>query len=152
MITITYLGTVVGFLILSFVGDLLGRKRLMIICMSGVVIGLVIAIFCQSLMMAGIGLFIASVGVQNAFNICFYFIAETVSEDFREKASVAIQLFYGLGVLLNVIWYYWIKDWQMIFVLFYFLPAVTSVLGVVFIVRDTPICLVMRNSPSKALQ
>ena len=124
----------------------------MIICMSGVVIGLVIAIFCQSLMMAGIGLFIASVGVQNAFNICFYFIAETVSEDFREKASVAIQLFYGLGVLLNVIWYYWIKDWQMIFVLFYFLPAVTSVLGVVFIVRDTPICLVMRNSPSKALQ
>ena len=152
MITITYLGTVVGFLILSFVGDLLGRKRLMIICMSGVVIGLVIAIFCQSLMMAGIGLFIASVGVQNAFNICFYFIAETVSEDFREKASVAIQLFYGLGVLLNVIWYYWIKDWQMIFVLFYFLPAVTSVLGVVFIVRDTPICLLMRNSPSKALQ
>ena len=152
MITITYVGTVVGFLILSFVGDLLGRKRLMIICMSGVVIGLVIAIFCQSLMMAGIGLFIASVGVQNAFNICFYFIAETVSEDFREKASVAIQLFYGLGVLLNVIWYYWIKDWQMIFVLFYFLPAVTSVLGVVFIVRDTPICLVMRNSPSKALQ
>jgi MFS family permease len=83
MITITYVGTVVGFLILSFVGDLLGRKRLMIICMSGVVIGLVIAIFCQSLMMAGIGLFIASVGVQNAFNICFYFIAETVSEDFR---------------------------------------------------------------------
>jgi MFS family permease len=152
MITITYVGTVVGFLILSFVGDLLGRKRLMIICMSGVVIGLVIAIFCQSLMMAGIGLFIASVGVQNAFNICFYFIAETVSEDFREKASVAIQLFYGLGVLLNVIWYYWIKDWQMIFVLFYFLPAVASVLGVVFIVRDTPICLVMRNSPSKALQ
>ena len=150
MITITYVGTVVGFLILSFVGDLLGRKRLMIICMSGVVIGLVIAIFCQSLMMAGIGLFVASVGVQNAFNICFYFIAETVSEDFREKASVAIQLFYGLGVLLNVLWYYWIKDWQMIFVLFYFLPAVASVLGVVFIVRDTTICRVMRNSPSKA--
>ena len=152
MITLTYVGTVVGFLLLSFVGDLLGRKRLMIICMSGVVIGLVIAIFCQSLAMAGAGLFIASVGVQNAFNICFYFISETVSEDFREKASVAIQLFYGLGVLLNVIWYYWIKDWQMIFVLFYFLPAVVSVLGVVIIVRDTPICLVMRNSPSKALQ
>ena len=151
MITITYVGTVVGFLILSFVGDLLGRKRLMIICMSGVVIGLVIAIFCQSLMMAGIGLFVASVGVQNAFNICFYFIAETVSEDFREKASVAIQLFYGLGVLLNVLWYYWIKDWQMIFVLFYFLPAVASVLGVVFIVRDTPNFQMMRKSPSKAL-
>jgi MFS family permease len=151
MITLTYVGTVVGFLILSFVGDLLGRKRLMIICMSGVVIGLVIAIFCESLVMAGVGLFIASVGVQNAFNICFYFISETVSEDFREKASVAIQLFYGLGVLLNVVWYYWIKDWQMIFVLFYFLPAVASTLGVVIIVRDTPICLVMRNSPSKAL-
>lgn len=152
LITLTYVGTVVGFLLLSFVGDLLGRKRLMIICMTGVVIGLVITIFCESLVTAGIGLFIASVGVQNAFNICFYFISQTVSEDFREKASVAIQLFYGLGVLLNVLWYFWIKDWQMIFVLFYFLPAVASTIGIVIIVRDTPICLVMRNSPSKALQ
>jgi MFS family permease len=151
MITLTYIGTVVGFLLLSFVGDLVGRKRLMTICMTGVVVGLVIAIFCQSLPMAGIGLFIASVGVQNAFNICFYFISETVSEEFREKASVAIQLFYGLGVLLNVLWYFMVKDWQMIFVLFYFLPAVASVIGIVIIVRDTPICLVMRNSPSKAL-
>ena len=151
MITLTYIGTVVGFLLLSFVGDLVGRKRLMTICMTGVVVGLVIAIFCQSLLMAGIGLFIASVGVQNAFNICFYFISETVSEEFREKASVAIQLFYGLGVLLNVLWYFMVKDWQMIFVLFYFLPAVASVIGIVIIVRDTPICLVMRNSPSKAL-
>jgi MFS family permease len=152
MITLTYVGTVVGFLLLSFVGDLLGRKKLMVICMASVVIGLVIAIFCQDLVMAGIGLFIASVGIQNAFNICFYFISETVSEEFREKASVAIQLFYGLGVLLNVLWYFWIKDWQMIFVLFYFIPAVACVIGVVIIVRDTPICLVMRNSPSKALQ
>ena len=152
MITLTYVGTVVGFLLLSFVGDLLGRKRLMIICMTSVVIGLVITIFCQSLVMAGVGLFIASVGVQNAFNICFYFISETVSEEFREKASVAIQLFYGLGVLLNVLWYFWIQDWQMIFVLFYFIPAVACAIGVVIIVRDTPICLVMRNSPSKALQ
>jgi MFS family permease len=151
MITLTYIGTVVGFLLLSFVGDLVGRKRLMTICMTGVVVGLVIAIFCQSLLMAGIGLFIASVGVQNSFNICFYFISETVSEEFREKASVAIQLFYGLGVLLNVLWYFMVKDWQMIFVLFYFLPAVASVIGIVIIVRDTPICLVMRNSPSKAL-
>jgi hypothetical protein len=134
MITLTYIGTVVGFLLLSFVGDLVGRKRLM-----------------TSLLMAGIGLFIASVGVQNSFNICFYFISETVSEEFREKASVAIQLFYGLGVLLNVLWYFMVKDWQMIFVLFYFLPAVASVIGIVIIVRDTPICLVMRNSPSKAL-
>jgi MFS transporter, putative metabolite:H+ symporter len=152
IITVMYVGTVVGFLLLTLVGDLLGRKLLISLCMLLTVVGLTIAIFCSSLAMAGAGLFLATVGIQNAYNICFFFIAETVSEEYREKASVAIQLFYGLGVLLNVLWYYWVGDWQLIFALFYFVPAVAVTVGVVVVVRDTPICLVMRNSPLKALR
>ncbi len=70
-----YIGTVVGFLALTFVGDLIGRKRLLLICSILVVIGMTITIFCVNLKMAGAGLFLATVGVQNAYNICFYFIA-----------------------------------------------------------------------------
>ncbi len=147
-----YIGTVVGFLALTFVGDLLGRKLLFIICTSLTVLGMIIVISCVNLQMAGVGLFIATVGAQNAFNICFYFIAETVSEEYREKASVAIQLFYGLGVLMNVPWYYAVGNWQLIFIIFYLIPSILVVASAVFFLRDTPICLVMRNSPLKALK
>lgn len=147
-----YMGSVVGFLVMTLVGDLIGRKLLISLCMMLTVVGLIITIFCVNLTMAGIGLFIASVGIQDAYNVCFFFIAETVSEEYREKASVAIQLFYGLGVLLNVLWYYAVGDWQLIFAIFYFIPTVVVVIGIAVIVRDTPICLVMRNSPVKALR
>lgn len=65
---------------------------------------------------------------------------------------MAIQLFYGLGVLLNVLWYYAVGDWQLIFVVFYLIPAVATTLGVIMIVKDTPICLVMRKTPLQALE
>lgn len=147
-----YVGGVVGFLLMTVVGDLVGRKLLITVCMSLTVLGITITMFCSNLTMAGIGLFLATVGIQDAYNVCFFFIAETISEEYREKASVAIQLFYGLGVLLNVLWYYAIGDWQLIFALFYFIPAVLATIGVIVIVRDTPICLVMRNTPLKALK
>lgn len=147
-----YVGGVVGFLLMIIVGDLFGRKSLITICMLMTVAGITVTIFCSSLTMAGIGLFLATVGIQDAYNVCFFFIAETISEEYREKASVAIQLFYGLGVVLNVLWYWMVGDWQLIFAIFYFIPAVLTTLTVVIIVRDTPICLVMRNSPLKALQ
>jgi MFS family permease len=147
-----YVGGVVGFLLMIIVGDLFGRKSLITICMLMTVAGITVTIFCNSLTMAGMGLFLATVGIQDAYNVCFFFIAETISEEYREKASVAIQLFYGLGVVLNVLWYWMVRDWQLIFAIFYFIPAVLTALAVIVIVRDTPICLVMRNSPLKALQ
>jgi MFS family permease len=151
VITMMYVGTVVGFLGLTLAGDLVGRKLLMVVCLGINVVGLLLVIFCANIEMAAFGLFLSTVGIQNAFNVCFYFLSETVAESHREKFSVAIQLFYGLGVLSNVGWYYFVGDWQLIMALFYFAPSVIVTAAVVFFVRDTPICLVTRNSPTKAL-
>jgi MFS family permease len=75
VITLMYVGTVVGCLILTMVGDLVGRKRLMIACMGTNVLGLIIVIFCVNIEMAAAGLFLSTVGIQTAFNVCFYFLA-----------------------------------------------------------------------------
>lgn len=79
IITLMYVGAVVGYVLMTLVGDLVGRKSLLSICMCATVIGMGITIFCVNITMAGVGLFLATVGIQNAFNICFYFIAETIS-------------------------------------------------------------------------
>jgi MFS family permease len=146
-----YLGNVAGFFIITLVGDFFGRKMLLVSNLLACVVGLLLTIFCVDLTMAAAGLFLMTLGIQNAFNVCFYFISETVSESHRESFSVAIQLFYGLGVLLNVLWFYTVADWQIIYCVFYFVPLMIVVFGVAYIVKDTPICLVTRNKPIKAL-
>jgi len=79
IITLMYVGNVVGFLCLTLVGDLFGRKNLLLGNLIIAAVGLAICIFCVNLTMAGVGLFISTCGIQNTFNICFYYIAETVS-------------------------------------------------------------------------
>lgn len=75
VITLMYVGTVVGSLVLTMVGDLVGRKRLMIACLATNVIGLAIVISSVNIEMAAAGLFLSTVGVQTAFNVCFYFLS-----------------------------------------------------------------------------
>lgn len=139
-----YSGYALGFLGLTLVGDLMGRKMLLIVNLFLVILGLLMVIFCWSLMMAGVGLLIITSGIQNSFNDCFYFISETMLEEDREKVSVLIQMVYGFGVLLNVIWYWWFGDWQVVLILFYLIPLLVVTGGSIFYLRDTPICLVTR--------
>jgi MFS family permease len=150
VMTMMYVGNVVGFLGLTLVGDLMGRKRLMIGNLFVALLGLLITMFCVSLPMAAVGLFLVTCGIQNSFNVCFYFISETMSDHQREMYEVLIQLFYGLGVLINVLWYYAVGDWQLIFGIFYFIPLVVVIVGMVKFIKDTPMCLIMRYTAKKA--
>lgn len=64
-----------GFLLSALIGDLIGRKLLIVLCMLTNALGLIITIFCSNLTMAGVGLFISTIGIQDGFNVCFYFLA-----------------------------------------------------------------------------
>jgi MFS family permease len=69
-----YMGTMVGGLIQIVIGDLVGRKRLMIACLATNALGLITVILSVNIHMASAGLFLSTVGIQTAFNICFYFL------------------------------------------------------------------------------
>ena len=70
-----YVGNVVGYLGLSLIGDWMGRKVLMVGNLIIACLGVLITIFSVSLTMAAAGLFLSTLGIQNAFNICFFFIS-----------------------------------------------------------------------------
>ena len=63
-----------------------------------------------------------------------------------------IQLFYGLGVLINVLWFFTVGDWQYIMGIFYFLPLIVVIVSAILFLRDTPMCLVTRYSPKSAFK
>ena len=101
-----FTGQLVGFLVLTIFGDYLGRWWLMFSNLLISLGGLMICVFGESIEMVTAGLLFAISGARNAFVICFNFLTETMTENLREKSSVLIQIFFGVGVLGNTIWYY----------------------------------------------
>jgi MFS family permease len=73
-----YSGALLGIFFMSLVGDVLGRKTLMLANLTLMLIGLGLTIFCVNLWMAGIGMFLCVLGGKNNFNLCLVFTAETV--------------------------------------------------------------------------
>jgi uncharacterized membrane protein len=74
-----------------------------------------------------------------------------VESSAREKATVIIQSFYGIGAMFNICWYWLFDDWWTIIFVFYFIPAIVLFIAIYLIVVDTPMSLVHRNPPEVAL-
>jgi hypothetical protein len=66
--------------------------------------------------------------------------------------SVVCQIFYGVGVMMDILLYWLIKDWQIVLGLGFLLPGVVAFVVLSIFVKDTPSCLVLRNSSEKALK
>jgi hypothetical protein len=98
------------------------------------------------------GLSLAVLGISNCYIICFMFLVETVERTAREKATIFIQSFYGIGSVINIFWYWLLQDWFTIFLFCYLIPAVLLLAGMCFFAVDTPMSLILRNSPQKALE
>ena len=63
-----------------------------------------------------------------------------------------IQIFNGGSLLLNVLYYYLLRNWKVIMWVFYALPALLTLISTVLFMVDTPICLVLRNSAERSLK
>lgn len=55
-------------------------------------------------------------------------------------------------MLSNVLWYYAVRDWQIIMGVFYLGPSLFVLIAVITFVKDTPICLITRWSATEALK
>lgn len=74
MITLMYGGGLVGYIMLSIFGDVLGRKSMMLVNLGFIIVGTSVAGFSQSLLMGGIGIFLVLFGAKLCYNITFVFI------------------------------------------------------------------------------
>ncbi len=130
----------------------MGRKRLLQANILSFVLGMVILIPAVNLYMAAVGLFFGCLGISNGFIICFYFIVEIVADDKRESMSVICQIFYGVGVILDIFYFWLLRDWQLVLGFFFLLPGLVVLVILTLFVKDTPSCLVLRNDSEKALK
>lgn len=59
---------------------------------------------------------------------------------------------YCFGGLTNVLWYYLAPNFQVVLLFCYGLPSLVLTFCLIFLVRDTPICLISSHSPEAALK
>lgn len=79
------------------------------------------------------------------------FIAETVESHARQKYTALIQSLYATGIAVNILLFWLLKDWWIIFLVGYLIPAIIAFSAICLLVVDTPMSLIIRNSSEKAL-
>jgi hypothetical protein len=65
---------------------------------------------------------------------------------------VIIQFFFALGGLLNVSYYYWFRNWNIIHVFFLLIPAAVIFLFLLLVIEETPFFLVKKYSLDYSLK
>ena len=132
--------------------DIIGRKKGILLAYGIGTVGMIIVGFSSNLVLAGIGLFLSGFGTNTAVNVCFYFITETVADRERQKHSVLIQALYSLAPVLNVLVFYLIRDWRTIYWAFHIAPSIIILIGIFFLIQDTPYFLIVNETTEEALK
>lgn len=140
------MGCFFGYISVSIMVDNMGRKKALIISYGIATLGMIVAVLSPNLYGVGIGLFMMGYGSDSAINICFYFITETMEAKYRQKYSILIQVFFSLGGVVNIGYFYIFKNWKIITWIFLIVPSVICIILIVKVIKDTPYFLVKRNS------
>lgn len=69
-----FVGSLIGFFIIPFIADNMGRRIAMIISWIICTIGVIILVFANSIFLIGAGYFLAGLGSNPAITLCFSFI------------------------------------------------------------------------------
>lgn len=148
--TFMFSGFAIGIFVLALLGGLVSKKTLILGNMFITIIGMVLMVMSSSVIMGGAGMFCCILGLNINLHACFPFITETVSQNYRSTYSMLLSVFDTFGGLANVLWFYLLRDFKLVILYCYLLPAVLVTGALIFFVKDTPICMITKSSPEKA--
>jgi len=108
----TYIGAFLGYIILSFLADNYGRKKTILISWTICVIGTIIVASSFNLYMAAVGFFLSGFGSDASIGLCLIFFGESTGAKKRQKYSIIVQIFFCLGALTTVLFFYIFAHWR----------------------------------------
>ena len=74
----------------------------------------------------------------------FPFVVEEIGEKYRSRVLAITQIIYGSGILLNVLWLFAFKKWYFVLLFPFVLPLIIILIGIIFLIVDTPFSLITR--------
>ena len=63
-----------------------------------------------------------------------------------------MNVFYGMAMFADALAFGWIKDWKMVIVLVFILPAFLVLVSIHFVLQKTPMDLIKHEEPEKIVE
>jgi MFS family permease len=133
-----FFGSLIGFFIIPFVADNLGRKIAMQVSWAICTLGVFLLVIANSEIMIGIGYFLAGFGSNPAITLCFSFINEQCLYKSRQRYGVFVQIFLALGESTIALMFIPKGSWGWRWVMIVLLLMVVVVNGFLFYLLETP--------------
>ena len=92
-----YIGSLIGFFIIPYFADNMGRKITVQISWLICVIGALLIASAPNPIFVGIGFFFAGFGANPAITLSYSFINEQIVGKWRPRLGVLIQISFGIG-------------------------------------------------------
>ena len=129
-----YVGSLIGFLVFSYLSDNYGRKFSLLISLGVCVLGNILVSSSFDILMTSFGLFLSGGGANASCNISLCFFNEVTNNYKRQKYSILVQFSFTIGAILVTGFYYIIPHWRVISVFLITIPSVISLFLVFFYV------------------
>ena len=147
--TLFFIASNISTLIFSFLADLKGRKVAILILYILGAIPLLVASFAGSWVLFMILLILSGAGVNPYSGLCFILLSESSGERFRQSASVALLMTWGIGQLLFIPIAYHFRDWNVLLLYWIAIPLTVQIISYLWI-YESPKFLVSKKRFSEA--
>lgn len=79
--------------------------------------------------------------------ISFVYIAEIMSEQYRDRSTSIVMFFEEMGALTNVGGFFLLGNYKLVILYFYLIPIAIATIFMLIYLVDTPIRLITHNTP-----
>jgi MFS family permease len=142
--SLVYIAGLIGLVIFSAFSQKIGRNELLIAASCMELLGLgctLLSGYFKSIWMEIIAIMFTYAGTEMAYQSIYCFSTEVVREKSRIFYVNALNSIYGVGIMVDAITFYFVKDWTIIYACVFGIPALLILIGAFFFVEKTPINL-----------
>ena len=142
------IGSLVGLFVMNYLSDLKGRKKAFIInlvagflgmlCKSRKYVVTLIGAWAKSTTILIIGSLLCGFCGYAGVIICYIIASDICEEEFRQKISLTMNLFFSFGAFTFFFMYNWCNEWYNILVLFMIIPMIGLIAVSVILMTESP--------------
>jgi MFS family permease len=134
---LVFVGSISGMLIFSTFTEKLGRKRSLALSLSILIVGLTLTLaggYLKSIPLVIVAILLTYGGCENGYQYVNCFCTEVIAEEWRITYFNALNVINGLGSVITGFAFFYIKQWDIVYLYVFLIPAVLTFSAVTFFV------------------
>jgi MFS family permease len=152
--SLVFIGSIGGMLIFSTFTERIGRKSSLTLSLAIMAVGLLLTYLgglLQSIPLIVCGMLLTYCGCENGYQYVYCFSTEVVAEEWRISYINLLNVIYGLGMVIDALVFYYIKEWTQIYLYVFIVPAVLTLVAVMAVIEKTPMDMLSSETETEVM-